>query len=370
VASCPDAPSFSPLIDDARCAMRRRRGRRTALILLVAASGLGIPAFVVASLSLNSIPVPREFPGWAAVFAGTTHLPPRVFVTMTPSTPGGYGRHPNVEYAVTVCDRKMFDGLLVLAGDARIRLSSADLQPTSPGRSEAPWSYVPNVQHLRITDVSTGAAADTAPVQVFRIRIPSTPCHTAYNPSTPTWEGHTVIIRGALEGQTAHQSFAPFGLWPVRHAHSWPYLGQVPVFHPINRGAFTMGAQLPGLWVRPLQSYFGVDLDLLDGKSSVDFSRPDATEGLESLAWAGIKPLAAKARVTNIDNLNNWQTISLGTSIWLGVGGSVLASVALDSIRRGRQRPPVPQPESSIGHEPIYVPHERGSTIAVTRFSG
>lgn len=331
--------------------MRRTFGQRKGLVLLVAISALSVPAFALASLSLNSTPVPREFNGWAAVFADAGHVAPRVFLTMTPSTPGAYGAHPVVEYGVTVCNGKVLDGVLVLAGDARIRIPSPASQPVPAGPGQPSISYLPKLPRLVIKDFQNGAVADVAPVQVLRVRIPSTPCRATYDPESPKWEGRTVVVRGPLEGQTVHQSFAPFGLWPVRQAQSWPYLGQVPVFNPIDRGAFRLDRRLPGLWVRPLQSYFGVDVGLLDGKASVDFARPVTTDGLESLAWAGIKPMAAKARVTNTDNLNKWQTVSLATGIWLGLGGSVLATVALEAIRRGRPRPAVPQPRGSMSHD-------------------
>lgn len=337
-----------------------RFGRRFAMTLLVVLSALSVPVFVLASLSLSSTPVPREFKGWAAVFTTGAHAPPRVFLTMTPSTPGGYGAHPVVEYGITVCGKEAFDGVLVLAGNARIRVPDPGTQPVSPESSPGSVFLVPDVTHLVVEDAASGGAADVAPVQVFRIHSPSTPCHTAYDPkSTPIWEGRTIGVGGPLEGPTVHQGFAPFGLWPVRQAQSWPYLGQVPVFDPIDHGAFRLGDRLPGPWFRPAQSYYGVNLGLLDGKALVDFSRPEATNGLEALAWAGSKPFAAKARVTNVDNLNHWQFVSTAAGIWLGIGGSILAALALEAVRRDRRKPSHTEPAELIERAEPRLPVQR-----------
>lgn len=273
-----------------------------------------------------------------------------------------------MEYGITVCGRETFDGVLVLAGDARIRAPDPAIQPVSPYPGPGSLSLVPEVTHLVVEDAASGGAADVAPVQVFRVRSPSTPCHAAYDPSsTPVWEGRTIGVGGPLEGPAVHHSFAPFGLWPVRHAQSWPYLGQVPVFNPIDHGAFRMGKHLPGPWFRPAQSYFGVDLGLLDGKAVVDFARPEATSGLEALAWAGSKPFAAKARVTNVDNLNHWQSIFIAAGIWLGIGGSILASLALEGVRRDRRKLSHTEPVELVEHagsrRPVRPPREARSHI-------
>lgn len=314
--------------------------RRWAWVLLVGASVLSVPTYALTAASLNSTPVPREFNGWAAAFARDVSVSSQVFLTMAASNPGGYGSHPIVEYGITVCGKKTFDGLLVLAGDARLHGAGPESQPSALTSAPGSLSHLPEVLRLTIEDLSDGGKAEVTAVQAFRVKIPAVRCRSAYDPTSkaPTHDGHTVVLRGPLEGAAVRHGFAPLGLRPVRQAQSWPLLGQVPVFNPADHGAFRFGPQIPGLWVRPFASYFGVHVGLLDGKASVDFARPE-TAGSEALSWTSTKPIAAKARVTDVDSFNKWQTASIAAAILLGIGGSILATVVLKAVRPARPTP-------------------------------
>jgi hypothetical protein len=319
----------------------RRVVRRWAWILLVGASVLSVPAYALTAASLNSTPVPRDFNGWAAAFARKANISSQVFLTMAAGDPGGYGSHPIVEFGITACGEKTFDGLLVLAGDARLHVTDPASRPLAATSTPGTLSSLPDVSSLTIDDLSDGGQAEVSAVQVFRVKIPAVPCRSAYDrrSEAPTRDGYTMVLRGPLRGATVHQGFAPLGLGPVRQAQSWPLLGQVPVFNPADHGAFRFGPRIPGLWIRPFASYFGVQVGLLDGKASVDFARPRPADS-ESLSWTNPEPIAAKARVTNVDNLNKWQTASVAAAIFLGIGGSILAATIFEAVRPATLTPP------------------------------
>lgn len=331
------ARASSPLI-------RRFRPRRWAYVTILVVSALSVPAFALTSMTLNSTPAPREFDGWAAVFTQAADTGSRVLFTIDAITPDGRGAHPVVDYGISACGRKPFTGVLVLAGDARINASEG--APSGEGSSLA---LVPGLTRLTIADEGNGSRAVAEGVQVFRVKLDPERCLFAYRPdlAAPPFNGLTVVLRGPLRGRTVHDGFAPLGLWPVRQTQSWPLLGQVPVFARADHGAFRFGSRLPGRWFRPFQSYVGLNVGRLRGKTLVDFARPEPIEP-DAFAWAGAKPIAVQARVTDSDHLNRWQTLALASGIWLGIGGSILATVALELLRRDRRALGAPRSEAPV----------------------
>jgi hypothetical protein len=337
---------------------RARIGLRWLLILF---SVLGLVAFAVTSIAVTSSPVPHSFDGWAAVFVRDLKSTSRLYLSLTPMTPGGYGAHPVVQYNVAACGTKPFNGLLVLAGGARLEVPPTQIRgTTSDKNSVAP---VPGVTALSIYDSATGASTSARAVQVMRISLPRSPCRFKYEPDSdaPPFFGSAVALRGPLNGQLVHQSFAPFGLWPARQAQSWPLLGRAPAFAATDLGLFRLSSGL-GQWSRPFQSYFGVDVGSLDAKAVVDFARPQASAG-EALSWTASTPLAAKARVVNSDNLGRWQIMALAAGIWLGIGGSVLASMAFEAVRTPGSAPSLDAAERSPSLSAGNSPVERGSSL-------
>ena len=325
----------------------RRKARRLARWALILASAASVLAFILTSVSLNSAPAPRNFNGWAAVFLRDGSSKSRVFLRMAPLEPGGYGDHPPVEYNVAACGPRDFDGVLVLAGDARLRLPDRVLNSRSPDQ-EGSVRLVTGLSTLTITDLGGDRAAIVAGVQVLRVKLPAIPCRVPFyrRSDAPPFIGSPMMVRGPLEGRTMREGFAPFGHRPVRQAQSWPPLGRAPMFGPSILGGFLLNPRLPGVWMRPLQAYYGIDVGVLDGKASVDLARPQPTS-TESLAWTSSIPFAAKARVTNNDNLSWWQTWSLAAGIGLGIGGSILAALALEVVHPGSERRPAAPPSAS-----------------------
>jgi hypothetical protein len=133
---------------------------------------------------------------------------------------------------VTACGARRFDGVLVLAGDARLRVSFDREDDTSPS-----------------------------------VGIP-------------------MMVRGPLEGRTMHEGFAPFGWRPVRQAQTWPLLGRAPMFSPYDLGGFRFGPKVRGVWSRPIQAHPGVVVGLLDGKASVDLARPEPNSSVIPATFA------------------------------------------------------------------------------------
>ena len=224
----------------------------------------------------------------------------------------------------------------MLAGEARVRVAPSAQRPGPIGDGESVIP-LPDLRTLPIRDQGTGTRTTHSPVQVFRISLPRTPCRVPFTPdaSKPAFVGATVAVQGPLEGRVQRPSFAPAGLWPLRHAQSWPLMGSAPELHPNSVGAFEFGPALPGLWARPFQSYFSVGVGSLDAKAAVDFARPEPASAT-ALSWTQSKPFQAAARVTDNDNFGRWQLAALGASVWFTLGGAVLAALAFEWLRPSR----------------------------------
>ncbi len=316
---------------------RRRRAIRT---LLVVWSVVGVVVFALATLTLNSTPVPPEFDGWAAIFVRDKPSTSRTFLNIVPLEPGGYGAHPRVAYNISACGRRPFVGLLMLQGDARLR------EPTSsPGNENSEnreLTLLPQVTRLSIQDLSFDARLAASRLQVWRIRLPQMACRFPFQPESdaPPFVGTAAGVSGRLEGRLVRHSFAPLGLAPVRHTQSWPLLGQILGLGPQDLGAFRFGPPLQGEWARVPQSYYRLSVGSLDAKATVDFARP-APSNSEELSWTRSVAFTAKARVTNLDNLGLWQTIAVVGGIWLGIGGSILATLIYEATQRPVDAPPL-----------------------------
>lgn len=336
-----------------------RRALRWCLILF---SALGLVAFAITSLAVTSSPVPRDFDGWAAVFVRDVRSTSRLYFSVKPLTPGGYGAHPAVEYSVAFCGARSVDGLLVLAGDARLNVAADGLRGVST-TDERSVALVPSIVRLSIEDTGTGASTDARAVQVLRIALPAAPCRFKYEPDVdaPAFYGSAAALRGPLEGRLVHQSFAPFGLWPARQAQSWPLLGRAPRFSANSLGEFALSSGL-GRWSRPFQSYFDVGVGSLDARALVEFARPQPADS-EALSWTSSTPIAPKARVVNSDNLSRWQVMALVAGIWLGIGGSVLASMAFEAVRASSSSSDRPDDEASLPPNSPQPAGARGSLL-------
>jgi hypothetical protein len=284
---------------------------RWALILFCL---LGLPAFAVSTMTTNSTPTPRPFPGWAVVLTDGSPDASRLDLRLVAFDPGGYGRRPRVQYTVAACGAQPFRGALLLGGQARLDdLHVFGLPTPAPGGGpgESPHSTVALERNLPLQDLASGFRGRLGPVQIIRLELPAFRCRVPFarTPDEAAFLGSFVFVQGRLQGEPHRASFAPFGVVPVRQAQSWPLLGSLPSGDN-SLGEFRFGSALPGSWSRPLRSYFRLDVGTLDAKANVDFSRPPVTSAT-GLAWTSTTPFAASARVTNADNLAKWQTLVL-----------------------------------------------------------
>jgi hypothetical protein len=109
-------------------------------------------------------------------------------------------------------------------------------------------------------------------------------------------------------------------------------VGSVPGRPSSFRGIYRFDGGLAGSWFRSPQTYFKVDVGGVTAKATVDFARPILAD-VSALSWSQPTPFAGIARVTNADNLAKWQSVLTFTTIWLGIGGSLLAAFLFETFR-------------------------------------
>jgi hypothetical protein len=227
-----------------------RKFVRWALILVCL---LGLPAFALSTMTTNSTPTPRPFPGWAVALTDSSPNASRLDLRLVAFDPGGYGRRPRVQYTVAVCGAQPFRGALLLGGQARLDdLHIVGLPTPTPdgGLGESPHGTVVLEHNLPLHDLVSGSRGRLGPVQVIRLELPAFRCRVPFSrtPDDAAFLGSFVWVEGRVQGAPHRASFAPFGVAPVRQAQSWPLLGSLPSGDNIL-GEFRFGNALPGILV-------------------------------------------------------------------------------------------------------------------------
>jgi hypothetical protein len=306
------------------------------LVILGLASVL---AFAAVSMTVNSIPTPREFDGWIAVLQQGRSRASQVKVSVSPEMPGGSGNAPVLRYAVATCGPMPFQGALLVGGAARLRglhviappAPVSGPSPTANGESIGP------IRNLKMLDVPTGSFQTYRDVQAIRLALPASTCVGA-SPASGNFLGAAAVVEGHARAPVEVQARGPLGLWSApRSTESWPYLGVLPGIDTNDGGEFRFLHGLHGgPWSKP-RSTFSVSVGGLTEKATVDFARPTPSTST-ALEWEQPVPFAAIARVTNAEALGSWQNYLVAASIALAVGASLVAAIALRHARPRRLR--------------------------------
>jgi hypothetical protein len=152
----------------------------------------------------------------------------------------------------------------------------------------------------------------------------------------PAFLGQSQVIVG--------QAAAPVQrLWHMRWSgprsgQSWPLIGNLPGVSPNDLGEFRALTGLSGAWNRPLRQYTAVSVGSLLPRAIVDQAQPQLTSSTV-LNWDSAQPLQPSATVTDTTALNTWQNWLVAAGIFLGIGGSLLASLLYDWTRPRRAEP-------------------------------
>ncbi len=298
-------------------------------------------AFAAVSMTVNSLPTPREFDGWIAVLQQGRSRASQVKVSVSPEIPGGSGDAPVLRYAVAACGPKPFQGALLVGGAARLRGLHV-IAPPAPVSGPAPTANgepIGPIRNLKMLDARTGSFLTYRDVQTIRLALPASPC-VGTSPASGDFWGAAAVVEGHARAPVEMQARGPLGLWSApRSTESWPYLGGLPGIDSNYAGEFRFVHGVHGgRWSKPRSTY-SVSVGALTEKATVDFARPTPSSST-ALEWEQPVPFAAIARVTDAEALGSWQNYLVTASIALAVGASLVAAIALRHTRPKRLQAP------------------------------
>jgi hypothetical protein len=287
-----------------------------------------------------------------------------VELTAAALSPGGAGKHPVLVYSVAVCGRARFRGVLLIGGGARLESSGSQrpslVGPTADASSKT--RHIPSLSHLAFESISSGRRLRLGEVQAIPLDFEEpTRCPRDFSSKGALpFFGQVEQAIGAASGAVRHEWAAPLGLWRgPRESQVWPLIGTLPGVPLAELGVFRGLTGLQGDWSIPRRRYTGVDVGTLINAASVELARPDPEEAGE-LAWRGAQPFAAAARLQDTDELSAWQQGLVVASLALGIGGSILATLALDWVRGGRTPHGLRPTAESVDTAPAYAAARHG----------
>ena len=335
---------MSKLSPTASRTLRSRAG--TIAVILAALVTVGL--YIAVSVTINGEPSTTPFQGFVTLLQSTgASQQDQVDLIVTPQAPGGPGPHPSLSYAVAVCGSQPFQGVLLIGGDARLsHLKGVPALGTSNANG---LSSSENLPDLTFLDEGTDTKHDLGPVQAIHITM-SNPvrCESAYSPNhappAPFFgQGQTIMGQAAAPVQRHWQ----LGWWSgPRTSQSWPLIGSLPGVSFNELGVFHALSGLTGAWLRPERHYFVVSVGSLNARAILEQARPQTTKAFE-LDWEGTQPIQPVAIFTDTISMSTWQNWLVAAGIFLGIGGSLLASLLYDWARPRRPQDPtksIPQP--------------------------
>jgi hypothetical protein len=303
-----------------------------AVVLLVGTASIGCYAAV--SATVNGEPPTSPYPGFVTLVqpVGSSLSQDQVKLMAAATVPGGPGQNPSQSYSLAVCGSQPFSGTLLLGGSAR--LSHLSGVPALGTKTAGASSGVVNLPNLTFQDEGTGTVIDLGPVQAVSLTMASPgKCASAYTTQQPEppFLGQAQTISGQAAAPVQRQW--RLGWWAgPRTSEDWPLIGNLPGIRNQDLGAFLALDGLHGAWVRLLQQYDTVSVGGLGANASVDEAQPQLASDTD-LDWDSAQPLQPNAVVTDTLSMNRWQNWLVWTGIFLGIGGSLLASLLYDWAR-------------------------------------
>ena len=253
-------------------------------------------------------------------------------MTAAATVPGGPGRNPSLSYGLAVCGNQPFSGMLLIGGSAR--LSHLRGFPELGTKAAGASSSIENLPNLTIEDEGTGTLIDLGPVQALSLTMTSPlKCASAYTTEQPEppFLGQGQDISGQATAPV--QRHWRLGWWSgPRTSEDWPLIGNLPGIRDQDHGAFLAVDGLHGAWVRPTRQYNTVSVGALGANASVDEAQPQLASDT-SLDWNSAQPLHPNAVVADTLSMNRWQNWLVWAGIFLGIGGSLLASLLYEWAR-------------------------------------
>jgi len=301
-----------------------------AAILLVGLSS--VACYAVISATVNGQPSTAPFSGFVALLQTAGRFSQdQVELEATPLVPGGPGQRPALSYQVSVCGNQPFSGVLLIGGDARLsHLQGNPALGTATAAGEASLQDLPDLAFL---NEGTGIPFHLGPVQAIHITMTSPlQCASTYSTQQPLPQflGRVQVVMGQAAAPVERQW--RLGWWAgPRSSQSWPSIG-LPGVNANDLGEFLALGGLHGAWMRLTRQYFVVSVGGLQPMALIDESRPSLSSST-SLDWEETQPMQPIAVVTNTTSMSAWQNWLVGAGIFLGIGGSLMASLLYDWAR-------------------------------------
>ena len=295
---------------------RLRSSIGTAVALLISLGS--VLAYVAISGSINAQPATTSFGGWITLLQRSSDPPPDGIELSTFAVQPG-GDHPQLQYQVSVCGSRPFDGVLLIGGDARLdgaqlfgmqgksRVEVEDLRNVVMGQGPKLW----NLGDLQLVHIS--------------INTEGMPCSTSAT-------GHLLggvanVIRGFAQRPVKHGARY---LWidSAREAFAWPLVGTWPGALPTNTGEFEGRQGLSGTWVIPPTRQTQVDMGHVTVRGTIEAADPPVVD-TSAMAWNSAFPIQPTLRITNLERSAGLQQDLALAAIGFGIAGSILASLLL-----------------------------------------
>jgi len=294
-----------------------------AIFLLVAPP---VPAYVAANELGTVDPSPRLNAGEVVVLEqfGDAIGNHQVLLSMDADPLPAGGGPPRVLYTVAVCGSGRFTGLLYLSGSATLRTYDArspQLQPVTAVAVPA-WTFTLGPQPV-------GGSG-----QAFPVEISSPPACTSDAASLDapgSFSGAAFTVSGRLTAPITEHYDWGHGIVGARQWQSWPSVGGFRTVPPGLSGAFTRRTD-DTTWIRPALLAVQVTSALPAGQTVASAAPPSAVSS--GLSWRSRRTITPTARLVDVDRVVLWQRVSLYLGLWIAVGLSVLATAALDWLRR------------------------------------
>lgn len=305
-----------------------KRWRQLALLLAIATSGASIVGYIALSVTLNGLPWSGPFPGWAGLIQPASE--PRADSVDLEIESAFEGEDlPIVTYTVSVCGPYPYRADLLLGGDAQIAAANASSRSISLGTTT-------------VADQGTSLTAEIGKVQLVLLDFTNvSPCSNSGDQLANSFPGGVAKeVTGLMYVPLQYAWSGPWGLWHGPHmSQTWPTVGSVGSFTSTAEsrpGTFTF-AGLHGRWVQPATEYDQVTADQVPVGWSIDSSVPNASvvsgSLSDALSWTSLFPLTPTAQFTDRASMALLQDWAIIFAVGFGIGGAMLASLLLDSLR-------------------------------------
>lgn len=347
---------------------RRKLRRRMRLVFLLIFGIASVLGYILLAITINGQPRGEPFPGWLAVFQPVTEpLADKVTLRVMPTNGngrllqspgedgnGGLFQSPGeVSYTVNVCGPDPYYGVLILGGKAKL------IDPFSLPATV----YVRDLTVAADTTTFSYASVPLGPVQLIPIKLPKVAPCTAQRVPMPLYTYVSAGVVGRPSTPIQQTWSAPAGLWHgPRTIQTLPLVGTLPGISPTNQPTFGFGVSgslslppaftvpkdlanqwkeprlskvLADQWRLPSQQNLQVRSTAIPPSSTIDATPPPSSYSISpwGIAWSSPDPMYPMARIIDNVSMSRLQQGLVFAAVGLGIGGSMLASLAFDRLQ-------------------------------------